>query len=101
MHAACYILCNQHQNVADGRFGVRVLLATRVKWSLTTGQEVGSLVPDGWGQLLGVSQVLQDVDVWGKERHVLLATSIRHLQQPIQVLQSPAQDVTCPETKNH
>ena len=65
---------------------------------LTTGQEAFSLFHDGWGQLLGVFQVLEDVDVGSQESHVLLSTSIRHLQQSIQVLQGPAQDVTCTKT---
>lgn len=72
----CIFVC---QNVTHATFDI-------FHQRLTTGQEVGSLVLDGWGQLLSVFQVLEDVDVGGQESHVLLTTSIRHPQQPIQVV---------------
>ena len=74
------------------------LLCFQNKQRLTTGQVVGRLFCDSWGQLLCISQVLEDVNVRGQKCHVLLTTSIWHPQQPIQVLQGSTQNVTCTET---
>ena len=66
--------------------------------SLTTSEELGGLVSDGWSELLCVPQVLEYVDIGGEEGHILLSTPIRHLQQSIQVLEGPTQDVPYRET---
>ncbi len=44
--------------------------------------------------LLGASHVLENINIWSKMDHVLLSTTVRHLNERVQIANGRAQNVT-------
>ena len=58
-------------------------------------KEVDGSGSDGAGQLVGVGEVVEYVDVGSEQQHVLLAASGRQPQQLVQPAQSRTHHIAC------
>ena len=70
------------------------MISEQVDLALTLLHEANGLGLDGRALLVGLLQVLHDVDVGGKVQHVLLAAAVGHPQQVLQAADGRAHDVT-------